>query len=532
MLLGGRVEREFDIELAEREVDWWAFMDLASFKGKLIMLAVDELPQDSMGLRSVRQSDELEGHKTIYREALRPQFHFSSRRGILGDANGLVFYEGEYHLFYQHYPYGLTGMPARAHWGHAVSTDLVHWQELPVALYPDQHSGTISGSAVVDWNNTADFQKGAEKTMIAIFTMVHITESLPPRGIAAQGLAFSNDRGRTWTKYEENPVLPTIVGVNRDPKVIWYVPDRKWVMALYLDRNQYTLLSSLDLKQWQRMSDVTIPGDTGECPEFFEIAIDGNPNDTRWIFYGGNGRYLVGTFDGKKFSPQSGPHAMQHGNCWYASQTFNDIPSVDGRRILIPWGRTSTEDDPFHYEGTEVPLYPGMSFEGAMGIPVNLTLRTTDEGLRLFANPVVEFESLRVRCDYVKAQTLHREENLVPEVMGELFDIVAEIAPDQSTEISFDIRGVSVVYDVQRQELSCANRRASLRLENGILRLRMLIDRVSIDIFGNDGLLYMPMGVVFHEGNVPLQIQAEGGSAQINFLQVFELKSIWKSEAI
>jgi len=224
----GKIGREFDIELAEGEPDWWAFMDLTPFEGKRLTLKVDKLPPGSRGLAAIRQADHIEDEGTLYHEARRPQFHFTSRRGWVNDANGLVFHQGEYHLFYQHNPYGWNW--GNMHWGHAVSADLVHWRELPVALYPDEHGTMFSGSAVVDGNNTAGFQTGYEKTLVAMFTAADLA-----RDVNTQGIAFSNDRGRTWTKYKDNPVLPLIHPSSRDPKVIWYAPERTWVMALYLD---------------------------------------------------------------------------------------------------------------------------------------------------------------------------------------------------------------------------------------------------------------------------------------------------------
>src|SRR5688572_9067136 len=158
VISNGKIIREFDMPLAHDKADWWAFLDLQPFKGQSITIQVSELPGTSSALQLIHQADRIEGGRSLYREARRPQFHFSTRRGTLGDPNGLVFYQGEYHLFYQHYPFSTTfseGMNVAMHWGHAVSRDLVHWQELPVALYPDANGGNWSGSAVVDWNNTA-----------------------------------------------------------------------------------------------------------------------------------------------------------------------------------------------------------------------------------------------------------------------------------------------------------------------------------------------------------------------------------------
>jgi fructan beta-fructosidase len=484
----GQPSRDFEIELADAEPDWWAFMDIAPFRGKEATIRVDKLPENSVGLKAIDQSDEIKNADTLYHETLRPQFHFSARRGWNNDPNGLVFYRGEYHLFFQHNPYGWSW--GNMHWGDAVSPDLIHWKELPIALYPDEHGTMFSGSAVVDWNNTAGLQRGDEKVLVCIFTAAGKPFT--------QGLAYSNDRGRTWNKYDRNPVLPHQVAENRDPKVIWYAPDKKWVIALYLDRSDYALFSSKDLKSWEKISTVTIPG-TSECPEFFEIALDGNKANTRWVFYGGNGRYLIGRFDGRTFMPESGPHTLHWGNCWYASQTFNDIPPEDGRRILIPWGQMAT---------------PGMPFNQMMGLPVELTLRTTDEGPRLMAYPVKEHALLRARSHTLQPQPLTPGENPLAALKGELIDLLAEVVPGEATELGFNLRGVTVIYDARKQELSCKAGKAPFKPIDGKIRLRLMLDRTSIDIFGNDGRLYMTMDVIVPQDNFSLEVYAKGGERQ------------------
>ena len=465
--------------------------------------AEEALRQSESSLREAQRIAHL-GNWHIYHEALRPQFHFSSRRGWLNDPNGLVFYKGEYHLFYQHNPYGWDW--GNMTWGHAVSTDLVHWKELPNALYPDQHDTMFSGSAVVDWNNTTGFQTGTEKPLVAMFT----TAGRP----FTQGLAFSNDRGRTWIKYENNPVLPHIAAENRDPKMIWYAPDKKWVVALYLDKSDYALFTSPNLKQWKKLSDVNLPGD-GECPDFFQIAVDSDPQNMRWVFYGVTGTYVIGKFDGTTFTPETKSQALQHGNAWYASQTYSDIPAADGRRILIPWGRNGD-------------LHRGMPFNQMMGLPVELTLHNTDTGLSLLVNPVKELASLRQRTHILKPQPLKPGENPLADVKGELLEVTAEIALGDVTEVGIKLRGIPVTYDVQKQELICRDRRTKLKPESGKIQLRMFVDRTAVDIFGNNGQLYMPMGIVVSPENKSLEISAKGGTAQIESLTVYELQSAWK----
>ena len=543
VISNGDIVREFDISLADDDrADWWAFLDLLPFKGQSITIQVSELPKTSRALKLIYQADQIEGAQFLYREARRPQFHFSTRRGTLGDANGLVFYQGEYHLFYQHYPFATSvveGMNASAHWGHAVSRDLVHWKELPVALYPDANGAIWSGSAAVDWNNTAGFQTGKEKTLIALYTAAHVDTLLTGKGLPyTQALAYSNDRGRTWSKYRGNPVLPHVAGTNRDPRVFWYAPEKKWVMVLYLDMveyakrtsdseignmtkmgsaiSTYALFCSPNLEHWEKTDEFSIKGEA-ECPELFEMALDGNRDNTRWIAQGASGKYVIGSFDGKRFKTESEPQLLNRGNAWFAPQTFNDIPATDGRRILVPWAQ-------FEDNGA---LYKDMPFTEMMGLPVELNLRTTETGPRLFAYPVKEVKALRARAHKIEPQALMLGANPLAEVKGELFDIEAEITPVDSREISFKVRASTVTYDVKKQELSCGYRVAPLKMNGGKIRLRMLADRTSLEIFGNEGLLYMSMGVYSPPDDTSLALSVQSGSARIDSLEVFELQSIW-----
>lgn len=500
ILVDGKIERDFILPVADAEPDCWMFMDLLPFQGQTLHLEVEGIPEDSKALAAIEQSDCLKDADDLYREPLRPQFHFTTRRGWNNDPNGLVYCAGEWHLFYQHNPYSTQW--DNMHWGHAVSPDLVHWQELPVALYPDALGPCFSGSAVVDEFNTAGFQTGDEKPIVCIYTAAG--------NPFTQCLAYSLDRGRTWAKYAGNPVLPHIVGTNRDPKVFWYAPQRRWIMALYLNAHDFGLFASPDLKSWEWLDTVTIPG-TSECPEFFEIPVEGPSDQTRWIFYGGNGQYLIGQFDGQKFTPESGPHPLNHGNCFYASQTFNHTP--DGRRILMAWGPMSMPDMPFNQ---------------MMDFPVELTLRPTPEGLRLFAVPVREIKKLHALRQVWQEEALDENRNLAANLAGELFDLRTTIELGSARQVGFVVRGLSLIYDVDLEVLSCGDRSAPLPMVNGAIRLQLLIDRTSLEIFGNAGQLYMPMGLIPDAEDRSLRALALNGRANLRSLEVYELLSIWQ----
>ena len=501
----GKAAHRFDIELADGAPDWWAFMDATPFQGKTVTVQVDKLSEDSKALRAIDQTKAIKGAENLYHEHLRPQFHFTSRRGWLNDPNGLVYFQGEYHLFYQHNPYGWGW--GNMHWGHAVSKDLVHWEELPIALYPDEQGTMFSGSAVVDWHNSAGFQTGSEPALILMYTAAGKPFT--------QGLAYSNDRGRTWVKYENNPVLNHLRADNRDPKVVWYAPGKKWVMSLFLDADDFAIFDSTDLKQWNKLSDFTLRGDR-ECPNFFELPLDDNRQHTRWIFFGANGVYETGRFDGTRFTPETSPRRMHNGNCWYAAQVFSDIPESDGRCILIPWGKVPNKK-----------IFQGMPFNQMMGLPVELTLVSTDAGPTLKVQPVRELESLRAQAHSIKPQPLDAKSNPLAGIEGELFEITAEIEAGSAKEITFDLRGVRLTYDTAKQQLSCLGRQSDLLPTDGVIVLHLFIDRRSVDIFGAQGDLYMPMASAIAPANRQLKLSSTGGKASIRSLTVYELNSAW-----
>ena len=452
-------------------------------------------------LRSARAADDL----ALYHERHRPQFHFSPAKGWMNDPNGLVFFEGEYHLFFQHRSDVLHQTPVMS-WGHAVSTDLLHWTELPVALAPDDRDGWIwSGSAVVDWKNTSGFGKDGKPPLVAMYTAA--------KDPFAQAIAYSNDRGRTWTKFAGNPVIAHIAGKNRDPKVIWHEASKRWVVALYKDvADTFCLFASPDLTSWTQLQDLHLPG-CSECPDFFPLPLDGDPARTRWVFTGANGKYLVGDFDGRTFTPQGSVRQVDFGRNFYAVQTFSDIPARDGRRIQIAWMMGGQ--------------YPRMPFNQQMSFPAELTLRTTADGPRLFRYPVREIETLRGRAQRVADRPVAGEVAL-DELAGELLDIEAEFEVRDASEVGLTIRGQTIAYDASSKQLGALGE-APLELSDGRLKLRILIDRTSMETFANDGRVGLTSCFLPGPGATqPPKIFAKGGAARLHSLVSYELKSAWE----
>jgi fructan beta-fructosidase len=505
--VAGKPEYRFTIELADGTPDWWAFLDVSAHAGKTLTLEVDRLPAGSKALESVRQSDSLEGAADLYREKYRPQLTFSSRRGWLNDPNGLVYYDGVYHLFYQHNPYGVGW--GNMHWGHAVSKDLLRWEEKPIALYPDRLGPMFSGSAVVDWKNSSGLGEDGKPPLVLFYTAAG--------NPSVQCLAYSNDKGKSWTKYARNPIIKNIAPEDRDPKVIWHEPSKRWVMVLYVGlprkggvNHTIQFFTSTDLKAWKYASRVE---GFFECPDLFELPLDGDPKRTKWVLTAASSEYVVGTFDGEKFTPETAKLPGQRGKGFYAAQTFSDIPRADGRRIQIGWGQTPT---------------PGMPFSQMMCLPCTLSLKTTAHGPRLAWHPIKEIEALRVKSHAIPAGPLAVGDNPLSKIEGELLEVRAEIAPGEAAEIDLVVRGVAVKYDVKKQEISVAGHKAPAPLRDGKLRLTAIVDRTSITVWAADGLTYVPMPALPKAEDRSLALHAKGGAAKVVSLAVHEVGSVWK----
>jgi len=407
----GQSLREFEIQFATRKPDFWVYLETHEFKGQNLTLRTWQKRGDTGNVLDLVSSGPTpKNFKTFYKEKLRPQFHFSSPRGWNNDPNGMVYYKGEYHLFYQRNPFGWYW--GNMTWGHAVSTDMVHWTNLPDALHPDAMGTMFSGTAVVDKDNTAGFKTGDEDPIVLFYTSAGGTNSWSEGVPHTQSIAYSNDRGRTWTKYAGNPIVGYIRQGNRDPKVLWHEPTGHWCMVLYLGEEEMAFFTSNDLKEWTEHKDSRIKG-FHECPELFELPVDGDPDNTKWVLHGALGDYMIGDFDGKKFKPETEIIKYSHARNFYASQTFNNMPEEDGRRIQIGWARYMD--------------LPGMPFNQMMTFPCELTLRTTKDGIRMCPMPIREIEKLYKSETTFQEQAIKPGDNLLSGFKGDLFDIDVDI---------------------------------------------------------------------------------------------------------
>ncbi len=498
-----------DIELADGDADWWAPMEIDEWRGKSIALQVDKLAEGSVALSSLEQSDTLKNADNLYREAKRGQFHFSPKRGWNNDPNGLVFYNDEYHLFFQHNPYGWAW--GNMHWGHAVSKDLVHWEEIGEALLPDEMGPMFSGSAVVDWNNTSGFGSAEQPPLVLIYTAA----GKP----TVQGIAYSVD-GRNFTKYKSNPVLGQITDGNRDPKVFWHEPTSRWVMVLYVElQGKHTVhfLNSPNLRDWSLTS--VVEGDAVggrylfECPDFFRLPIDGDASRSKWVLMDADSTYAIGTFDGQQFIPEHSKLTGHSGRGFYAAQTFSDIPEADGRRIQIGWWQTETK---------------GMSFNQSMTVPLELNLTETSEGPRITWTPVSELQALRTKSHRIGAFDLSPGDmNPLDAIDSELVEVRVEFEPSDATEITMNIRDIMVSYLPKTQQLRVDDRLVSAPMRGDKQRLIIYCDRTGVEVFASDGLCYVPLPFNTNPENKRLYLESKGGTAKIASLEVHELRSAW-----
>ncbi len=506
LFVGDQEVRNYGLNIAtsEENTDWYAFFTIDTYKGQKARVAASKVTVEGFDL--TRQSNTIPGEENFYREPHRPQFHFTQKVGWNNDPNGMVHHDGTWHLFFQHNPVALPW--GNMTWGHATSKDLLHWQQQPNKLFPKTmaRGACFSGGATVDRENTAGWGKN---TLVAFLTDTGAGESI----------AYSTDGGKTFTWYEGNPVVKH---KGRDPKVIWYAYDvadqplndtakklgGHWVMVVYDEHPEYkrnaAFYTSTNLKEWTEQSH--LPG-YFECTELFELPVDGDAKNPRWVVFAADAKYAVGKFDGKTFTPEHEGKHQVHWGPYYASQTFDNAP--DGRKIQIGWLRVPS---------------PG-PYNQHFSFPHRLTLRNTDDGIRMFAKPVKEIEDLCAKSNEAKSQELVADKAVTLPVGSDLLDVRLTVEVGTATAIELKLPGRTIRYDAKAQKLN----EAPLKPVDGRISIQVLADRSLTEIVGNDGR-------VFISGRGPAKLEATevsvtaiGGNAKLLSLEARELKSIWKN---
>jgi fructan beta-fructosidase len=486
----------------------------------------------------------------LYQEEYRPQFHFSPEKGWMNDPNGLIYYKGEYHLFYQYNPDSTVWGPM--HWGHAISRDLVHWEQLPIALFPDEKGYIFSGSIVLDKGNTSGFGKpnSADPPMVAIFTYHNMEwERAGRKDRESQAIAYSLDKGRTWTKYEGNPVLPNKGDVDfRDPKVFWHQPTKHWIMPLAVG-DHLEIFISKNLKAWEKASEFGknegAHGGVWECPDLFELPSSGGKkwvliqNMGRGAINGGSGtQYFIGSFDGKVFTNSNPPSTtlwLDYGADNYAGITWNG--NIDGRKLFIGW--MSNWDD----YATKVPT---STWRSAMTIPRSLKLSQTAEGFRLTQTPIKELDTLRTSSHKILNRKvnnslainnlpLHKEMNLsfdLSDVATEGVGIELSNSEGEKLIIGYDNIRKEVYIDRTKAgknkfSTKFARKHIAPYKATKIIKMQLFVDASSVELFVDNGKIAMTE--TFYPSS-PLQfchLFSKGAAAKANG-EVFGLKSIWQ----
>lgn len=532
----GQLAQSMNIRLARERVDSYVPLDLSAYVNQKVSIDIAGMPSSSLCWKELKMSDSFD---MTNKEMFRPVYHHTPVYGWMNDPNGMFYKDGVYHLYFQYNPYGSVW--GNMHWGHSTSTDLMHWNFEGCAIVPDAWGAIFSGSCVVDHNNTAGFGKGA---VVAFYTSAKAT---PWGDVQSQSMAYSLDNGKTFTKYEGNPILTSSEKDFRDPKVFWYAPGKHWVMMLAVGQHM-EIYSSVNLKEWKKESEFGAMqgahGGVWECPDLVEIPVEGT-REKKWVlicnlnpggpFGGSAAQYFVGSFDGKKFVNESPTQTkwMDWGKDNYATVTWNNAP--DGRCIALGWMSN------WQYANN----VPTRQYRSANTLARDLTLYREGQELYLKSTPSVEVKKARgkkVSIPSFRVSEKHEIVNLFEEKQG-AYEVEIVIQNAGASKIAFSLLNdkgekVSMYYDLNRKQFVMD------RSESGTvdfskdfpavtvapanvdkeLTLRLFVDRSSIEAFGEDGKFVMTNLVFPSQPYVKMCFEADKNGYAVKTLNVYKLQ--------
>ena len=538
MIVNNKEVNVADVRLAVNRVDYFVPLDLSDYAGKNILLKFKLGSNDpirgklsAVCCKEMKLSDTFD---TGNREKFRPTYHFSPLYGWMNDPNGMVYKDGEYHLFYQHNPYGSKW--GNMHWGHAISKDLINWEHRPDAITPDALGTIFSGSAVVDTDNTAGFGSGA---IVAIYTQNSDRQ--------VQSIAYSTDNGRSFTKYENNPVLTSDARDFRDPKVFWHKETQRWIMLLAVGQ-EMQIFSSSNLKDWAFESSFGegqgAHGGVWECPDLFELPVDGT-NEKKWVLlcnlnpggpFGGSAtQYFVGTFNGKEFVNESPSKTkwMDWGKDHYATVTWSDAP--DNRHIAIAWMSN------WQYAND----VPTSQYRSPNSVPRDLSLFTVDGETYLQSAASPELLKLR---DISKKRSfkVNGTRTIKDMIAGNegAYEIELTIENQHADVIGFRLYNdkgeeVDMQYDMKEKKFSMDRRKSGevgfnenfpmltwTAIESGKdeLKLCLFVDKSSVEAFGDGGRFVMTNQVFPSEPYTHIDFYSKGGAYKVDSFVIYKLK--------
>ncbi|WP_304204279.1 GH32 C-terminal domain-containing protein [Phocaeicola plebeius] len=525
-----------NVRLARERVDSYVPFALSAYKGQHISIEIQGVPETALCWKELKLSGSFD---MANKESFRPLYHHTPAYGWMNDPNGMFYKDGVYHLYFQYNPYGAVW--GNMHWGHSTSTDLMHWKFEGGAIVPDAWGAIFSGSCVVDHENTAGFGKEA---VVAFYTSA---KSTPWGDIQMQSMAYSLDNGKTFTKYEGNPILTSSEKDFRDPKVFWYAPGKHWVMILAVGQHM-EIYSSVNLKEWKKESEFGAMqgahGGVWECPDLVEIPVEGS-REKKWVlicnlnpggpFGGSAAQYFVGSFDGKKFVNESPTQTkwMDWGKDNYATVTWNNAP--DGRCIALGWMSN------WQYANN----VPTRQYRSANTLARDLTLYREGQELYLKSTPSSEVKKARgkkVSIPSFKVSEKHEMVNLFEEKQG-AYEVEIVIQNAGASKIAFCLLNdkgekVSMYYDLNRKQFVMD------RSESGTvdfskdfpavtvapvnvdkeLTLRLFVDRSSIEAFGEDGKFVMTNLVFPSQPYVKMCFEADKNGYAVKSLNVYKLQ--------
>lgn len=532
----GQLAQSMNIRLARERVDSYVPLDLSAYVNQKVSIDIAGMPSSSLCWKELKLSGSFD---MANKESFRPVYHHTPAYGWMNDPNGMFYKDGVYHLYFQYNPYGSVW--GNMHWGHSTSTDLMHWNFEGCAIVPDAWGAIFSGSCVVDHNNTAGFGKGA---VVAFYTSAKAT---PWGDVQSQSMAYSLDNGKTFTKYEGNPILTSSEKDFRDPKVFWYAPGKHWVMILAVGQHM-EIYSSVNLKEWKKESEFGAMqgahGGVWECPDLVEIPVEGT-REKKWVlicnlnpggpFGGSAAQYFVGSFDGKKFVNESPTQTkwMDWGKDNYATVTWNNAP--DGRCIALGWMSN------WQYANN----VPTRQYRSANTLARDLTLYREGQELYLKSTPSVEVKKARgkkVSIPSFKVSEKHEMVNLFEEKQG-AYEVEIVIQNAGASKIAFCLLNdkgekVSMYYDLNRKQFVMD------RSESGTvdfskdfpavtvapanvdkeLTLHLFVDRSSIEAFGEDGKFVMTNLVFPSQPYVKMCFEADKNGYAVKTLNVYKLQ--------
>lgn len=525
-----------NVRLARERVDSYVPFALSAYKGQHISIEIQGVPETALCWKELKLSGSFD---MANKESFRPVYHHTPAYGWMNDPNGMFYKDGVYHLYFQYNPYGSVW--GNMHWGHSTSTDLMHWKFEGCAIVPDAWGAIFSGSCVVDHENTAGFGKEA---VVAFYTSA---KSTPWGDIQMQSMAYSLDNGKTFTKYEGNPILTSSEKDFRDPKVFWYAPGKHWVMILAVGQHM-EIYSSVNLKEWKKESEFGAMqgahGGVWECPDLVEIPVEGT-REKKWVlicnlnpggpFGGSAAQYFVGSFDGKKFVNESPTQTkwMDWGKDNYATVTWNNAP--DGRCIALGWMSN------WQYANN----VPTRQYRSANTLARDLMLYREGQELYLKSTPSVEVKKARgkkVSIPSFKVSEKHEMVNLFEEKQG-AYEVEIVIQNAGASKIAFSLLNdkgekVSMYYDLNRKQF-VMDRSESGKVDfskdfpavtvapanvDKELTLRLFVDRSSIEAFGEDGKFVMTNLVFPSQPYVKMCFEADKNGYAVKSLNVYKLQ--------